>query len=149
MSDLNPIVIRAIDTRSGQQILEYTVPFSPKITVRQVLEQAFLIGQTPTSPDPFLFTFEYYGYSQSTQFPGYMGYELESINGDSYNGEYYWELQVDGVATQSGADTTFPNPGSTISWLYVSVPADSSRVSPRLTAIQKRHASRTRRASQG
>lgn len=142
MAGFNPITLRAIDN-TNKQLFEYSVPFTSEITALQLLEQAFVLAQTPSTSDPFVFTLEYYGYSQSTQFPGYLGYEVESIASLPNNSLFYWELLVNGVASSSGANTTFPNPGSTVTWQYTAIPSAPASLSRRAALIQKRHAGRS------
>jgi hypothetical protein len=141
MSDYRPITLRAVDNQN-HQLFEYSVPFTLEVSARQLLENAFVLGQTASSPDPFLFTLEYYGYSQSTQYPGYLGYEVESIAGLSNDAQNYWELLVNGVPSSSGADTTYPNPGSTVTWQYAAIPLSTDQQSRRATLVQNRHKAR-------
>ncbi len=140
MSAYRPITVRAVDNQS-RQLFEYAVPFSLEVSARQLLEQAFVLGQTASTADPFLFTLEYYGYSESAQYPGYLGYEVESIAGLSNGAQYYWELLVNGVSSASGADTTYPNPGATVTWQYTAIPSAGEQ-SRRAARVQKRHAGR-------
>jgi hypothetical protein len=140
MSTYAPITVRALDNQ-GHSLFEYAVPFSLEVSARQLLEQAFVLGQSAT-PDPFLFTLEYYGYSESPQYPGYLGYEVESIAGLSNSAQYYWELLVNGVSSSSGADTTYPNPGAIVTWQYAAIPASPSEQSRRATRVQKRYKNR-------
>lgn len=142
MSGFNPITLRAIDDKNTP-LFEYVVPFSMEISARQVLENAFVIGQSATKSDPFLYTLEYYGYSESASYPGYLGYEIESIAGLSNNAEYYWELLINGVASSSGADTTYPNPGATVIWQYAAIPAAADQQTRRATIIQRRYKTRS------
>src|SRR5271155_405096 len=108
MPSFSPITLRAIDSNNSQ-LFEYVVPFRIGITARQVLEEAFALNQTSATPDPFVFTLEYFGYSESAPFPGYLGYEIESIAGlANIAGKFYWDLLVNGVPSSSGADTTYP-----------------------------------------
>jgi hypothetical protein len=141
MAGFNPITLRAVDN-TNKQLFEYSVPFTSEITALQVMEQAFVLAQTHTTSDPFLFTLEYYGYSQSVPYPGYLGYEVESIAGLPSNSQFYWELLVNGVASSSGANTTYPNPGSTVTWQYTAIPSAPANLSRRAELVQKRHAGR-------
>jgi hypothetical protein len=95
----------------------------------QVLEAGFVLAQTPDNPDPFVFTTEYYGFSESAQYPGFLGYEIETIRTRANTSENYWDPLIDGVPSHHGADTTYPNPGGSITWRYVSVSstADQSK----------------------
>jgi hypothetical protein len=130
--------IEAIDN-SGNPIFKYTVPAYKNISVRMILEVAFNRNQSSTTHDPFHFTLEYYGYSTDPSFPGYLGYELESINSLTTTANFYWSLAVNGAASLTGIDTTFPNPGSTITLTYTST---NGLDDLRSKAISKRRASR-------
>jgi hypothetical protein len=142
MSDFSPITVNAVDNQNNT-LFTYTVPFRFEMTAREVLESAFMLEQNSTQPDPFVFTLEYFGYSQSQQFPGYLGYEIESIGQFANSASFYWDLLIDGQPSSHGADTTFPGPGSTVTWQYTAVAPPSSAVSPRAAAIQSRRAQRT------
>ncbi len=109
----SPVTIEAFDDNNNQ-LFSYQVPFTWQVTVQELLEQAYILNQTAAQPDPFLYTLEYFGYSQSAQFPGFLGYELESINGLQTGGNFYWSLSVNGNLSPSGIDTTYPNPGATV-----------------------------------
>ena len=123
--------------RPGDNVLfEYVVPFEFGIDAKQLLERAFVLAQAPAKPDPFVYSVEYYGYSQSAQFPGYLGYEIEAIAGLQNGAQYYWDLILDGVSSASGADTTYPSPGGTVVWQYTPVPQQPT--SPRSAAVISR-----------
>lgn len=138
MSDFAPITLRVIDN-TGTSLFQYSVPFEPQITAREVLEYAFVIAQTSPTPDPFAFTLKFYGYSESAQFPGYLGYEIESINNLENNAQCYWDLLVDGTTSSSGADTTYPHPGATILWQYTPIPAPQAALSRRAALVRSSH----------
>jgi hypothetical protein len=142
MSDFAPITLRAIDN-NNTQLFQYSVPFQLKISAREVLEHAFILAQTSPNPDPFIYTLQYFGYSESPQFPGYLGYEIESIGSLSNNSQFFWDLLVDGVSSSSGADTTYPNPGATVLWQYTPIPVGPAALSKRATVIQSRRAGRS------
>lgn len=139
MAAYPPITLRAIDDK-GNVLFEYEVPFEFGINAKQLLERAFVLAQRPAKADPFLYTVEYYGYSQSPQFPGYLGYEIESIANLPGNSSFYWDLILDGVSSTTGADTTYPNPGGTIVWQYTPVPAQPA--TQRSAVIQSRRTAR-------
>jgi hypothetical protein len=140
MPNYAPITLRAIDDK-GSVLFEYAVPFEFGMSAKHLLERAFVLGQTAGERDPFLYTVEYFGYSESAQFPGYLGYEIESIAGFSNNAQFFWDLILDGVSSTSGADTTFPNPGGTVVWQYTPIPQQPQ--SPRAAVVQDRRAART------
>ena len=141
-SHFSPIKLRVVDNNE-KQLFEYSVPFYPGITARQVLEQAFVLGQTPGNFDPFVYTLEYFGYSEAAQFPGYLGYEVESIGGLANNKQFFWDLLVNDVSSFNGADTTYPNPGATVLWRYTAIPVTPDMLSSRATVIQSRRAVRS------
>jgi hypothetical protein len=142
MSDFAPITLRAVDN-NNKKLFQYSVPFQLKISARQVLEHAFVLAQTLPNPDPFTYTIQYFGYSESSQFPGYLGYEIESIGILANNSHFFWDLLVDGVSSPSGADTTYPNPGATVLWQYTAIPATPTALSKRATVIQSRRTARS------
>jgi hypothetical protein len=72
MADYSPITLRAVDDKQNV-LFEYVVPFEFGITAKQLLERAFVLAQTGAKADPFVYTIEYFGYSESAQFPGYLG----------------------------------------------------------------------------
>jgi hypothetical protein len=141
MAGYLPITLRAMDDKQNV-LFEYAVPFEFGISAKQLLERAFVLAQTGAKADPFLYTIEYFGYSESAQFPGYLGYEIESIAGLPNDAQFFWDLILDGVSPTSGADTTFPNPGGTVVWQYTPIPAQSG--SARAAAVQNRRAARTK-----
>lgn len=139
---MSAITIKAYDD-DNNQLFSYQVGFEFEINVQQLLQLAFVKGQSAGQPDPFGYTLEYYGYSQSTQYPGYLGYELESINTFDADANHYWELAVNGQPSPSGIDTTFPNPGATVTLTYQTVTTKSLAANSRLKAIQERRAARS------
>jgi hypothetical protein len=146
MADFAPITIQAVDN-NNVELFNFSVPYDFEVSVKQVLERAFIAGQTPATPDPFLYTLEYYGYSESAQFPGYLGYEIESIgtkaNGQLQNtGQFFWELNINDVPSSDGADTTFPSPGSVVLWKYVPVPPMPHQVPGRAGVVHSRRVAR-------
>lgn len=143
MNGYAPITVQANDNNNNT-LFQIAVPFEFEINARQLLERAFVNAQTPDNPDPFLYTIEYFGYSESSQFPGYLGYEVESIAGLPNNDSFFWDLMVNGISSQSGADTTFPNPGATVLWQYTST--TPAKLSARTSAIKNRRRARTSQA---
>lgn len=115
----SPVTIEAFDDNNNQ-LFGFQVPFTWRVNVQELLEQAYILNQTVAQPDPFQYTLEYFGYSQSAQFPGFLGYELESINGFQTGGDFFWSLSVNGNLSQSGIDTTYPNPGATVTLQFAS-----------------------------
>lgn len=149
MSHYEPVTIRAI-TDQNDILFEYRVPFEFEVSAKRLLERAFVLGQVlDKTPDPFQYTMEYYGYSYNPQLPGYLGYEIESFakNNVSYpnTDQFYWELIVDGVASSTGADTAYPNPGGSVVWQYQAIAADAQNLSARSKEIHRRRFARSTR----
>jgi hypothetical protein len=142
MPNFSPLTLSAVDNQNNT-LFQYSVPYQFEITARQALEYAFVLAQTSSQPDPFVFTLQYYGYSESPQFPGYLGYEIESIGQLLNNNAFYWDLVINGVSSSQGADTTYPGPGSTVVWQYTPVPQASAALNQRAAAIQGRRAQRS------
>ena len=142
MNDYAPITVQANDNNNNV-LFQITVPFEFEINARQLLERAFVISQEPDNTDPFLYTVEYFGYSESSQFPGYLGYEIESIASLPNNDSFFWDLIINGISSQTGADTTFPNPGATVLWQYTST--SSAKLSARASVIKNRRQARSKR----
>jgi hypothetical protein len=145
---MEPITIEAYFENTP--LFSYVVPYTWRVDVQTLMEQAFVSAQTQTNPDPFLYTLEYYGYSQSPQYPGYLGYEVESIQ-QYVNGTYpyVWMLYVAENAqgpfevSNNGMDTTFPNPGAIVRWQYgPSNMREALVVPPRQQAIHERRIAR-------
>jgi len=133
-----PITLQVVDENSNE-LFSQSVPFEPEMDVKQVMERAFVLSQSESTPDPLVFTLQYYGYSRTSQFRGYLGYEVESICKRTNNQEYYWELLVNGVPSQEGADLEQPNSGANVIWRYTKIPPTAKDFSFRLRATQSRH----------
>jgi|GEM_PF-3349457 len=125
---MTTITIKAIN--GATTLFTYEVPFESKINVQTLLETAFDSNQTQANPDPFSYDLEYFGYSQINNYPGFLGYSIESINGlnakQSGNVTYYWELLVNDIVSTTGIDTTFPNPNATVTLSYVEYSLDTA-----------------------
>ena len=141
MSGYPPFTLRIIDD-NGNECFRASVPFEWELDVKQIMERAFVLAQTSSTPDPFAYTMEYYGYSEIAQFPGYLGYEIESICGLSNNQQLYWALLIDDVLSMEGADSMQPAPGSTVLWQYRPVPADPRELAARTRIVHSRRAAR-------
>lgn len=140
MAEYKPITLRIID-KHGKECFAQSIPFESEIDVRGVMERAFVLSQTAEHPDPFTYDLQYYGYSGVSQFPGYLGYEVESICGQPNDGEYFWALKINDVLSQEGADSIQPGPGSTVLWIYTPI-AKMGELSERAQAIHERRARR-------
>jgi len=140
-----PVTIRFLDEK-GKEIFSQIVPFVFEMDVKHLMELAFILSQKTTkNPDPIRYTMQYYGYSEMAGFPGYLGYELETVQVDGFGSyvpdkTHYWRLSVDGVVmATSGADTTHPDQGSVVVWQFVDTAVTPP--SPRAVAIQSRRSS--------
>jgi len=141
MSDFAPITLQVLN-ENGQELFAQSVPFEPEIDVRGVMERAFVLSQTSTQPDPLIYALQYYGYSEAVQFPGYLGYEVESIFSMPSNQQYYWALSINGVLSPEGADSMQPGPGSSVTWQYTPMPTDPQKLAARTRMIHSRRAGR-------
>lgn len=147
MADFTPIDLSIIDN-NGNTLFSASVPFNAGMTARNVLEQAFIGAQTAATPDPVDYTLEFFGYSENPQYPGFLGYEIDSLAGLPGNAQFYWELLIGGVMSQTGADTTFPAPGASVTWQYVAIGPALQAASPRAELLHgRREARRASRAS--
>jgi uncharacterized protein DUF4430 len=144
MSNYAPITLQVLD-EAGQELFSQSVPFELELDVRGVMERAFVLSQTPTHPDPLIYDLQYYGYSEMAQYPGYLGYEVESIFGKPNNLQFYWALSINGVLSPEGADSIQPGPGSTVVWQYTPVPIDPHKLTARTRIIHSRRAERIER----
>jgi len=122
-----PISLKMLDA-DGASIFQGKVDFTPGMTARDALEQAFIENQSSESADPFAVSFAFFGYSYAAQYPGYLGYEVEGFGVDMKhllvnNDGFYWELYIDDQVAQVGADLTLPQPGGSLTWRYTPVAA--------------------------
>jgi hypothetical protein len=138
-----PFSLEILD-QNTQQLFSQLVPFEFELSVTHIMERAFALAQTPQNADPFVFEVQYYGYSESAQFPVYLGYEIESLCNLSNSAQYYWELLINEVASQVGADLALPPPGATVTWQYTPVPANPQQLTERARAVHARRARRGR-----
>jgi len=141
MSSYAPIILQVVDDK-GQELFNQSVPFEMEIDVEQVMERAFVLAQTSAAPDPLQYTEQYYGYSKAAQFPGYLGYEVESIGKYPNNQQFYWALSINGVLSSEGADSIQPGPGSAVLWRYTPIPANPQELPARTRVIHSRRAAR-------
>lgn len=141
MSDYAPITLLVVDNQERERF-RASVPFEWELDVKSVMERAFVLSQTASDPDPLVYTMEYYGYSEVTQYPGYLGYEVESIFGLASNAQSYWQLLIDGVPSPEGADSMQPGPGSTVLWQFTPVPTDAQKLAARAGLVHARRAKR-------
>jgi len=142
MADYAPFTLQIVDEQ-GKQLFCQSVPFEAELDVRGIMERAFVLSQTAAAPDPFFYDLQYFGYSESAQFPGYLGYEVESICGKVNNQQFFWALSINGTLAQEGADSMQPGPGSTVLWTYAPIPASPQQLPARTREV---HARRARRA---
>jgi hypothetical protein len=144
MADYQPFTLRIVDDQ-GKELFSQSVPFEAELDVRGIMERAFVISQTPAKPDPFYYDLQYYGYSQSAQFPGYLGYEVESICGKPNDQQHYWALSINNTLSPEGADSMQPGPGSAVVWTYTPIPANPQQLPARTREVHERRASKAAR----
>ena len=142
MSSYAPITMRVVDDQ-GRERFRALVPFEWELDVKGVMERAFVLAQAPSTPDPLVYTMEYYGYSEVAQYPGYLGYEVESIFELASNAQFYWELLIDDVRSQEGPDSMQPGPGSSVLWQFTPVPSDPQKLAARTRVVHARRAERS------
>jgi hypothetical protein len=121
-----------------------TVNLQSEISARELMEETYVQLQTAAAPDPFDYTLEYYGYSQAGF--GYLGYEIEDIDGNvnGANGSY-WVFNVNGTAASVGIDSYMVQPNDAIELQYVNFGAVQDKaVAARLQHVQTL---RTKRAA--
>jgi len=87
-----------------------TVNLQAELTVRELIEAAFVQLQTAAQPDPFVFTIDYYGFDYFQGDTSYLGYFIVSIGikgGQTYasNANSYWELLVNNTPSDVGMDS--------------------------------------------
>lgn len=141
MNNFEPITLKIVD-ETGNQIFQQSVPFEVEMDVRTVMERAFILQQSSSTPDPLVYQIQYYGYSEFAGHPGYLGYEIESIHGKPSNSNYFWKLIIDGITSEEGADSMRPAPGSTVLWEYKSI-ADETQLTARTQVVHARRAARS------
>jgi hypothetical protein len=126
-----------------QNVLDtQTVNLQSQINARELIEETFVQFQSTQVPDPFLYTIDYYGYSQEGY--GYLGYEIESI-GSYVNGanDNYWVLYVNGSAASVGIDSYWVRPNDQVELLYQNFGAVANQdATTRLQHVQTRRTSR-------
>jgi hypothetical protein len=141
MADYAPFTLKIVDDQN-KELFSQSVPFEAELDVRGIMERAFVLSQTPAVPDPFFYDLQYFGYSQSAQFPGYLGYEVESICGKANNQGFFWALSIDGTLAQEGADSMQPGPGATVIWTFTPIPANTHQLPARTREVHARRAHR-------
>lgn len=141
MASYAPITLQIVD-ENGNQLFSDTVPYEWEMDVRQVMERAFILSQSAATPDPFIYTLQYFGYSEAPQFPGYLGYEIESIASKANTPQFFWQLFINGAPSQQGADTEQPGPGSTVLWQYTQISKDARELSARSRVVRDRRFTR-------
>lgn len=142
MSGLGNIHVEALDL-NGASIFKYDAPPGSGVTARELLEASFVGLQRTDLRDPFVFTLEFFGYSTDPQFPGYLGYEVESIGRPggtplSNSTENYWELLMNGQQATEGADALRPLPGSRVTWQFTSMQSQLAGSSVRAKLVKAR-----------
>jgi len=138
---MHRITLQALD-ENGVNLFSYEVAHTPRMNVQTLLEHAFVQHQKddPASPDPFRFLLSYYGYSMDPDYPGYLGYELESIDSRQSDMQHYWELSINGTPSTSGIDSTYPAPGDIVMFRFVAMTAKRGMQNRRVAHIAGRRA---------
>jgi hypothetical protein len=144
---MDPITIEAIDDKE-QSLFVYSCPSSLRLNVQSILDQAFAGLQSAAKPDPFRFSISYFGYSKDPAYPGYLGYEIESINDCVTSANAYWSLSLNDQASDHGIDTTFPGPADKVMLRFVTVGAAASGRNIREKSIIARRLERINGPSQ-
>lgn len=91
------------------------------LCLTSILEHAFVVNQTHASPVPFRFRLEYFGFGKVAAVGGHLGYELESIGELKSGPTAYWSMSINGRARDHGIDGTYPMPGDTVTFQYVTI----------------------------
>ncbi len=116
-----------------------SIPLSAEMSVRTLVETAFVIQQCPKITDPFTLTIAFYGYDYSFGDKAYLGYLVVSISqgGTTYanSATNYWELFIDGCPSMVGMDSVMVKPGMNIEFRYVAVGSTDSHLSKRVARI--------------
>lgn len=68
--------------------------------------------------------------------------QIESIFGLANNSQFFWELLIDDVPSNEGADSMQPAPGSTVLWQYNPVPQDPTKLAARTRLVHERRVKR-------
>jgi hypothetical protein len=118
------------------------VPLATEMSVRALIEAAFVQLQTDSQPDPFYFNIEYYGYDHFQGVTTYLGYFIVSIGNSKTtyaNGsDNYWELLINGKPADVGMDSLLVKPNDQIVLKWMAATGSSS-------AAARFHRARARR----
>jgi hypothetical protein len=119
-----------------------TVNLQNEVSARELMEETFVQMQSSQTPDPFLYTIEYYGYSQDGF--GYLGYEVERINGvENGTNDNYWILYINGSFASVGMDSYLVKPNDQIEFQYINFgTVTEPTTAARLQSIQTLRAGR-------
>lgn len=120
------------------------VNLQTEMTAREFIEATFVQLQADATPDPFTLTIAYYGYDHYQGVTSYLGYFIVSIaqgNNKYVSGaNNYWELEINGQASQDGMDSVLVEPNSQVHLKWY----DTAQADQKATArLQRIHARRT------
>lgn len=119
-----------------------TIALQSEITARELVERTFVQLQTDQTPDPFKFTIDYFGYDHYQGVTSYLGYFIVSVDKYVSGPAAYWDLYVNGKASQVGMDSYLVQPNDDIELKWISIPTDSQGVGGRVQRVQARRSSR-------
>lgn len=124
-----------------------TVSLQAELTVRELIEAAFIQLQTANQPDPFVFTIDYYGYDYFQGDTSYLGYFIVSIGtkgGQTYasSPNSYWELLVNGTPSDVGMDSRLVKPNDQVRLEWYTPPQGSAAkgIGGRVQSVRTRRA---------
>jgi len=136
-TDMKPVKIDAVDDK-GHKLFSFRVELTSRLSVQSLLDKTFIEHQRPKRPDPFNFTVSYFGYSKNKKFPGYLGYEIDSIEDFKSSVSAYWSVSINSIPASHGIDTTFPGPGDTVTLRFIRIAARDTGRNARESAIISR-----------
>jgi hypothetical protein len=124
-----------------------TINLQAELTVRELIEAAFVQLQTAAQPDPFVFTIDYYGFDYFQGDTSYLGYFIVSIGtkgGQTYasGANSYWELPVNNTPSDVGMDSRLvkPNDQVRLEWYTPPPAADAKGIGGRVQNVRSRRA---------
>jgi hypothetical protein len=124
-----------------------TVSLPAELTVRELIEAAFVQLQTAAQPDPFIFTIDYFGFDYFQGDTSYLGYFIVSIGekgGQTYasSAASYWELLVNGTPSDLGMDSRLvkPNDQVRLEWYTPAAEGAIKGIGGRIQNLKSRRA---------
>ena len=124
-----------------------TISLYTELTVRELVEAAFVQLQTSSAHDPFIFTIDYFGFDYFQGDASYFGYFIVSIGkkgGQTYasSNTSYWELLVNDVASDLGMDSRLVKPNDPVRLEWYTPPAAGAvkGIGGRIQSLKSRRA---------